>query len=94
MKVNIDEFITEIEKSLNIKLFDYERKYLKTILEARQKKQRVITHRARVNGHYFGRADVILMTIDEFTNKIEKNMLYGDNLETPKGILEDLKNVK
>lgn len=38
MKVNIDEFITEIETSLNIKLFDYERKYIKTILGARQKK--------------------------------------------------------
>lgn len=94
MKVNIDEFITEIETSLNIKLFDYERKYLKTILEARQKKQRVIIHRARANGHYFGRADVILMAVDELTKKIEKNILLGDNLETPKGILEDLKNVK
>ena len=94
MKVNIDEFITEIETSLNIKLFDYERKHLKTILEARQKKQRVIIHRARANGHYFGRADVILMAVDELTKKIEKNILHGDNLETPKGILEDLKNVK
>lgn len=94
MKVNIDEFITEIEKSLNIKLFDYERKYLKTILEAKQKKQRVIIKRARGSGHYYDRADVILMTIDEFTSEIEKNVLHGDNLETPKGILEDLKNVK
>ena len=94
MKVNIDEFITEIETGLNIKLFNYERKYLKTILEARQKKQRVIINRARGNGHYFGRADVILMALDEFTSELEKQMLYGDNLEIPKGILEDLKDAK
>lgn len=94
MKVNIDEFIAEIETSLNIKLLDYERKYIKTILEARQKKQRVIIHRARANGHYFGRADVILMAVNELTNEIEKNMLHGDNLETPKGILEDFQNAK
>lgn len=94
MAVNIDEFITEIETSLNIKLFDYERKYLKTILEARQKKQKVIINRARGNHDYFGRADVILMAVDELTSEIEKQMLYGDNLETPKGILEDLKDAK
>lgn len=94
MKVNIDEFIAEIEASLNIKLFNYERKYIKTILEARQKKQRVIINRARGNDHYFGRADAILMAVDELTSEIEKNMLHGDNLETPKGILEDLKNAK
>lgn len=59
-----------------------------------KKKQRVILNRARGNGHYYGRADVILMAVDELTSEIEKNMLHGDNLGTPKGILEDLKNAK
>lgn len=47
----------------------------------------IITYRS-------GRADVILMAVDELTSEIEKNMLHGDNLGTPKGILEDLKNAK
>ncbi len=94
MKINFYELISEIEQILNIKLFKWEKEYLKTILKARQNSSKVIINRARHCHHCYARADAILIALTKFQGKLEKEVLTGDSSPLPKGMLSDVRNNK
>lgn len=85
--MNIDEFIKEIERSLNINLLDYEVKLLKTLIEAKQKGQKVIIHPARARKNSYVRTLLIFDAISSMQDELENGLLYGDkNAPIPKGL--------
>lgn len=89
-----EKFISEIEKSLGIKLFQYEREYLNALLEAKKRRKKIIINRARKNSHSFSRIDLIYSLIVETQNKLEEYVLYGNDEMIPKGILADIRKGK
>lgn len=85
--MNIDEFIKEIERSLNINLLDYEIKLLKTLIEAKEKGQKVIIHPARARQRSDVRTLLIFCAISSMQDELENRLLYGDkNVPIPKGL--------
>lgn len=65
------EFISKLEKELNIKLFTYEKKYLDALLVSRKENRKLIIHKARRSLLSFSRVDLLYHLIIVKKIKIE-----------------------
>ena len=89
-----NKFILDIEKSLGIKLLQYEKEYLNALLIADKYDKKIIINKARRNSHSFSRVDLIFILIMETRKKLDEFVLYGNVASKTSGIIDELKEKK
>lgn len=84
------KLINDIERIFEINLFSYEKKFIDALIEARKNDKRVIIRSARMNRASFSRA-LLIYSLYEESKLLEEKILYGNQNEKPKGLIETKK---